>query len=234
VHPNLRRLFAASFPAAEVIAVGETPPRHDLRLPQLSIARLAGPGPETGLGDGGAYLYPPTSRPHGGSRTRPRVGLVWASNPLPWDRSCPLEQMLGLLQVAAVDFVSLQRNGGIDIARTGAQALIEDATPELADFADDAALVVGLDLVISVDTATAHLAGALGRPVWTLLSHATDWRYPAAGATTPWYPTMRLFRQTRPGDWDTAITAMRAALAEWAAAWRPGGASTPPVSSPRG
>jgi tetratricopeptide (TPR) repeat protein len=220
VHPNLRRLFAASFPAAEVIGVGDPVPHHDLRLPLLSLARLVGPGPETGLRADGSSVPAPAPRPTRPAG-RPRVGIAWKGNPLPWDRSCPLERFLGLLQAADVELVSLQRGGAAEIELAGAQALIEDATRGREDFLDDAELVAGLDLVISVDTAVAHLAGALGRPVWTLLTHATDWRYPPRGDTTPWYPTMRLFRQPRPGDWEHAIATAGAALAEWAAEGAP-------------
>ncbi|HVS15240.1 MAG TPA: tetratricopeptide repeat protein [Thermoanaerobaculia bacterium] len=216
VHPNLRRLFAASFPDAEVIGVGDPVPRHDLRLPWLSLARLVAHGPETGLRADGGYLPAPAPDP-ARKAGRPRVGIAWKGNPRPWDRSCPLARILGLLEAADVELVSVQRDGAAEIERVGAQALIEDATPGRRDFLDDAELVTGLDLVITVDTAVAHLAGALGRPVWTLLTHATDWRYPPEGETTPWYPTMRLFRQPRPGDWEGAIAAAGAALAEWAA-----------------
>jgi ADP-heptose:LPS heptosyltransferase len=87
-----------------------------------------------------------------------------------------------------------------------------DWTEELRDFADTAALIEALDLVISVDTAVAHLAGALGRPIWMLNRTDTDWRWGVSGETTPWYPTMRLFRQTTSGDWAAPMAAIEAAL----------------------
>ena len=87
-----------------------------------------------------------------------------------------------------------------------------DFTPQLADFADSAALVAELDLVISVDTAVAHLAGAMGAPVWVLLSFSPDWRYHLGRSDNPWYPTMRLFRQSANGDWAAVVDAVRAAL----------------------
>ena len=77
-----------------------------------------------------------------------------------------------------------------------------DLTAQIQDFSDTAALMMELDLIISVDTAVAHLAGAMGRPVWVLVPFAPDWRWGLKGETTPWYPTARLFRQTAPGDWD--------------------------------
>ena len=87
-----------------------------------------------------------------------------------------------------------------------------DLTQEIKDFADTAALIENLDLVISVDTAVAHLAGALGRPVWTLLPFSPDWRWLADRDDSPWYPTMRLFRQPLPGDWRSVISKIKANL----------------------
>ena len=88
-----------------------------------------------------------------------------------------------------------------------------DLTGSINDFADTAALMAELDLIISIDTAAVHLAGALGRPVWTLLQHISDWRWGMEGETTPWYPTMRLFRQPRPGDWESVVERVGNALA---------------------
>ena len=98
-------------------------------------------------------------------------------------------------------------------------ARIDDA---LADFADTAAAVAQLDLVIAVDTAVAHLAGALGRPLWLLISHIQDWRWLIDRSDSPWYPSARLFRQATPGDWDGVIADLAAALAEFTQARRVG------------
>jgi ADP-heptose:LPS heptosyltransferase len=87
-----------------------------------------------------------------------------------------------------------------------------DLSGELSDFAETAAAIQNLDLVISVDTAVAHLAGAMGRPVWTLLKLAPDWRWLLGREDSPWYPTMRLFRQERPGDWRAPVARLGEAL----------------------
>ena len=95
---------------------------------------------------------------------------------------------------------------------------LHDHTAELNDFADTAALVENLDLVISVDTSTAHLAGAMGKPVWLMNRFDTCWRWFLDREDSPWYPTMRIFRQPQPGDWDSVIRSIAAALCEFAVA----------------
>ena len=126
-------------------------------------------------------------------------------------------------EVAGVQFVSLQKGAGEDEALTPPAGLplvhLGDRIEEMKDFADSAAIVAGLDLVISVDTAVAHLAGALGKPCWIMLpDYKTDWRWLARRSDSPWYPgTARLFRQTTAGDWAPVVAEIAAALAAWAA-----------------
>ncbi|APR35176.1 tetratricopeptide repeat protein [Paraburkholderia sp. SOS3] len=150
-----------------------------------------------------------------------KIGLVWKGNPKHVNdhkRSLPsLDTLAPLWDVANASFVSLQKGAGEDEAGCApAQRPILPLGPELADFADAAAVVAQLDLVISVDTATAHLAGALGKPCWVMLP-ATDneWRWTHArnGPASPWYAdTMRAFRQPEPGDWAQVVQAMKAEL----------------------
>jgi Flp pilus assembly protein TadD len=146
-----------------------------------------------------------------------KVGLVWAGLPQYADdaqRSLPLAQLAPLGTVSGVTFISLQTGAAAGQAITPPPGLtIHDASPGLRDFADTAALVAGLDLVISVDTAAAHLAGALGKPVWLLNRFDTDWRWLVDRADSPWYPTMRIFRQPRRGDWDSVMAQVCAELA---------------------
>jgi Flp pilus assembly protein TadD len=148
-----------------------------------------------------------------------KVGLVWAGNPdFPFDhaRSIPAALFDALGSVAGASFVSLQVGAAARPAMLHA-----DWTGELQDFADTASLVAGLDLVIGVDTAVVHLAGALGRPVWLLNRFAGDWRWGAVGDTTPWYPTLRQFRQAEPGAWGAVLAEIHAALQQFCTAGAP-------------
>ena len=139
-----------------------------------------------------------------------KIGLAWAGNPEnPHNRlrSIALFQLSPLAEAskqAAVQFHSLQKGEAAPQALPAGMDLI-DWTRDLHDFAETAALIANLDLVITVDTAVAHLAGAMGKPVWLLLRFVPDWRWIMNRDDTPWYPTMRLFRQTSPGDWQGAI-----------------------------
>ncbi len=147
-----------------------------------------------------------------------RVGLAWAGNPRhPNDRyrSIALRELREIFDVAGVGFYSLQkqtRPGDLDVVP--AYASLVDLGPELADFEATAAAIAQMDLVICVDTAVAHLAGAIGKPVWLMLPKFGDFRWFTEGDATPWYPTMRLFRQHQHGDWRDVVTRVRQALAE--------------------
>jgi hypothetical protein len=138
-----------------------------------------------------------------------RVGVVWAGNPArPALRKhhIPIDTLLPLLSVPCVEFYSLQVDQNpADLGRSADSSKLIDLTNYIQDFADTAALMMELDLIISVDTAVAHLAGALERPTWTLLSFVPDWRWGLASETTAWYPTMHLFRQPALGDWHSVI-----------------------------
>jgi tetratricopeptide (TPR) repeat protein len=137
-----------------------------------------------------------------------RVGIAWAgrlSNPNDHLRSISVEGLLPLLQIPGVSCYSLQLAPSPEQTAVFREAGGNDLTEHIADFADTAALIANLDLVITVDTAAAHLAGAIGKPVWTLLPFVPDWRWGLQGGKSPWYPTMRLFRQPKAGDWDSVI-----------------------------
>ncbi|WP_094603226.1 Beta-barrel assembly-enhancing protease [Sporomusa silvacetica DSM 10669] len=146
------------------------------------------------------------------SSTNLRVGLAWAGNPenIPGQiRTCGFNAMSPLAGIPDTTFYSLQTGAAAKEANTPPPGMqLIDLTDDIADFADTAALIMNLDLVVSVDTAVAHLAGALGKSVWTLLPASGEWRWLLARSDTPWYPTMRLFRQTTPGDWNGVMTSV--------------------------
>jgi ADP-heptose:LPS heptosyltransferase len=131
----------------------------------------------------------------------------------------PLEALAPLAAVAGVHYFSLQKGEAARQAlRLPAGLQLTDLSGELADFSDTAAAISELDLVISVDTAVAHLAGAMARPAWTLLKAVPDWRWLLGRGDCPWYPTMRLFRQAQPGDWQPPVAALARALRDFATA----------------
>lgn len=147
-----------------------------------------------------------------------RIGIVWACNPidiLGQLRSCPFPQLASLFALPETQWFSLQKGPAVvDIQNsTAAQSQVIDLTPHLDDFADTAALIDQLDLVISIDTSVAHLAGALGKPVWLLLPYANEWRWLLRRSDSPWYPTFRLFRQPLPGDWNAILEQVKQELA---------------------
>lgn len=213
VQPTLVRLLQ-SLPRVRVVSELDPPPDFAAQAPLASLPEAFGTD-ATNVPAPIPYL---SAEPHlaaaWASRlaTLPgrRVGLVWAGNPdFPFDfaRSVQADKLNVLAGVPGISFVSLQ------VAAGGKPKLaITDWTAELKDFADTAALISGLDLVIGVDTAVIHLAGALGRPAWLLNRWAGDWRWGASGATSAWYPTLRQFRQPEPGDWTTPIARIRQAL----------------------
>jgi hypothetical protein len=205
------------FPATQAL------PRADYHCPLLSLPRVLG----TTVDDVPAavpYLAADATVVAAWSQRLTelpgrKVGLVWAGLPQYADdaqRSLPLAQLAPLGAVSDVTFVSLQTGAAGQAITPPAGLTIHDASPGLRDFADTAALVAALDLVVSVDTAAAHLAGALGKPVWLLNRFDTDWRWMVDRAESPWYPTMRIFRQPQRGDWNSVVAQVRAELARFA------------------
>jgi hypothetical protein len=153
-----------------------------------------------------------------------RVGLVWAGNPAhrnDGNRSIPVEALGPLLSVADVGWVSLQigpRAG--DLCKLSMNGQVTDLAPLLDNMAETAAAICQLDLVITVDTAVAHLAGALGRPVWVMTPRTPDWRWLLDRTSSPWYPSIRLFRQSRAGEWADVVAQVAAALVRQISAGR--------------
>jgi tetratricopeptide (TPR) repeat protein len=216
--PELIRLFA-DFPGiAELHPDGSALPKADFHVPLMSLMNRLGitlanlparvpylAAPKTG---------PTLLRPGG---TRAAVGLVWAGRPQhsnDRNRSLALDELLALSDLPGVVFYSLQKGPRAqDIASIGARSLVRDLAPAIKDFADTARFIMQLDLVVTVDTAVAHLAGALGRPAIVLLPFTPDWRWMGKREDTPWYPTLRLYRQPAPRDWKSVIARVRETIA---------------------
>jgi hypothetical protein len=216
VQVPLVRLLRASMPTLEIVDGKAPAAATDVHAPMLSLPRRL----RTTLRNIPArvpYLQPPHALPLPDTPARLKVGLAWAGaaeNPNDRFRSIAVRDLAPILAVGGATFYSLQVGASTGVSRAVIDAPpIFDLAPRLIDFADTAAVVEALDLVVTVDTAVAHLAGALGKPVWTLIPTPADWRWLIAGDDSPWYPTMRLFRQPRPGDWRTPIARIAAALA---------------------
>lgn len=201
----------------EVVAHGDPLPPFDCHAPLMSLPEIFESTPGTVPADIPCLLGDSVDVEVWAKRLlgqldphQLRVGLTWAGNPHnPYERlrSAPLEMFERLARLEGVAWFNLQKNAGAQPALK-LYPMIEDCS----NFADNAAAMMNLDLVVSVDTAIAHLAGALARPVWTLLPYAADWRWLKDRSDTPWYPTMQLFRQPKRGDWESVIERVRVEL----------------------
>jgi len=159
------------------------------------------------------YLEPPPPRRRLAEDGDLRVGLCWSGSvrtPLNEFRRIPFDHLAPVLEVPGAQFYGLQIL--VDRYAIAGEPRLIDLGPDIEDFADTAAMVDQMDLVITVDTSIAHIAGALGRPVWTLLGRVADWRWGYGDEGTPWYPRMRLYRQVRAGDWSDVVARVVADL----------------------
>lgn len=203
----LLRLLRRVAGVEKVVVMGESLPMFDVQAALLSLPHAFGTTLDT-IPDSVPYLV--ASKRHCFLLSAPiepclKVGLVWGGNPEHThdrDRSCPLSAFQPILTTPQVAFYSLQKGPHRTALTALPESSIQDLNDRLGDFADTATAIAQLDLVITVDTAVAHLAGAMGKPVWILLSFAPDWRWLMQRNDSPWYPTARLFRQTRRQDWD--------------------------------
>ena len=217
-HPQLVSLFQGIEGVASVAAFGEELPAFDCQAPFLSLPRIFGTTLKN-IPVACPYLSVTTKQRQKWSAlmsaypNRLRVGLVWAGKSYPDPlRSCRLAEFAPLATVDAT-FFSLQLGTGAEQAinpPSGMQLI--DFTDNVIDFANTAAMIEQLNLIISIDTAVSHLAGALGKPTWLLLPYAPDWRWLLERCDSPWYPTTRIFRQKRPGDRGDVIDRLRTAL----------------------
>jgi tetratricopeptide (TPR) repeat protein len=231
-HESLRELFGTVPGVEHVIGPEEAMPAFDLHAPLMSLPHAFG----TELASIPADVPYLSADAAEVARWRERlatlpgrrkIGFAWSGNPefaAAQAKRCPLPVLMPLLagtrrlaversETPAISFVSLQTGAAAaELAQIAGAAAVADWTHELTSFARTAALICALDLVITIDTAVAHLAGALGKPVWILLPFAADWRWLRGRADSPWYPTARLFRQPRIGDWESVVREVAAAL----------------------
>jgi hypothetical protein len=213
---------------AHAVAADDPVPPHDAWLPLLSVAGALHVD-ATSIPATVPYLRVDAPRREAASRMvaarhrRLAVGLAWAGNREHVNdrrRSIALASLAPLLEIADVGWFSLQKGAATDeIAAVAAAANLVPMPPQY-DLDDTAALIEALDLVVTVDTSIAHLAGALARPTWVMLPFAADWRWGVERSDSAWYPTMRLFRQHAIGDWDGVVRGVASGIVEVRAARR--------------
>ncbi len=205
---------------AQTALLGAKPPDFDLECPLMSLPAVFGTTVET-VPWPGAYLFAdpesaaekrvqfPRLRLQDSSCALHRVGLAWAGNPrykADRQRSVKLTTLLPLLRTPGITWITLQKGPAAEqLAALPGDVSVSDGSSKDCDLAETAALMATLDLVITTDTSIAHLAGAMGKPVWILLPLLSDWRWMQEVETTPWYPTARLFRQSTTGDWTEVL-----------------------------
>jgi hypothetical protein len=224
VKPGLTRLFEGLAGVSTLIARGETVPQFDIHCPIMSLPIAFKTSLETVPANIPYLSVPKEKVDHWRSiveNGRFNVGVAWAGNPSfknDRERSITLQNIWPIFSAAGATFFSIQkdlREGDAEIL--GANPHIRHLGNQLDDFMDTAAAMNAMDLVISSDTSIVHLAGALGRPVWILLSDNPDWRWLLDRTDSPWYPTARLFRQSKTGDWSSVVSDVYAELERAAA-----------------
>ncbi|MFB2967754.1 tetratricopeptide repeat protein [Aerosakkonema sp. BLCC-F183] len=207
---SLMRLLASISCIDRLIPQDSPLPAFDTHAPLMSLPWILGTTIETVPAEI-PYLRAPQSsvRLKVLSDTKLKVGILWASyskGKTARKRSCPLAHFLELINIPGMAFYSLQKDiEERDLNQLNQTTRLQNLSQELNDFADTAAILMQLDLVITIDTSVAHLAGALGKPVWILLPYDPDWRWMLQREDSPWYPTARLFRQQHPGDWQSVF-----------------------------
>jgi tetratricopeptide (TPR) repeat protein len=215
----LKSLLASVRGVARVIGRDDPTPDFDIHAPLLGVPRFFGTSWEQ-IPAAVPYL---SAEPAAIARWREKlnagpelkVGVAWSGNPKQGGdrkRSIPIERLLPMLSVPGIRWYGLQvGERAADLARLP-PGMVSDLSPELSDFAETAAVMANLDLVIGVDTSVAHFAGALGRPGWIMLAFVPAWQWLLDREDSPWYPTLRLFRQPRPGDWESVVARVTAEL----------------------
>lgn len=218
--PELRTLFNNVKGIDQIVLLGEPVPPHDAHAPLMNLLQIFIsssddiPAPaKFSIMEAKRTKLQPVFYP---AKHHLKVGIVWSGS-VTFKNNCiratTLERFLELGAIQGVRLFSLQKGPRAeDLGTSGAKALVTDLAPHLHDFADTAAAIEQLDLVVMTDSSVAHLAGSLGRPVWNLLPRVAYWLYGSEGEATHWYPSMRLFRQRTHGDWDDVFTRVKAVL----------------------
>jgi hypothetical protein len=233
VHEPVERLmyslWVVQVGRAQVAQLGIVPPEFDLECPLMSlpalfettVATVPWLGPYLGADPGLTAEQEAKLGPVDGGLLR--VGVAWAGNPryrADCRRSMKLATLLPLLRMNGIFWVSLQKGEAAEQVKELPEDLfVVDGSSGDKNLAETAGLVAMLDLVITTDTCIAHLAGAMGKPVWIMLPHLADWRWMEKVETTPWYPTARLFRQQSPGDWVGVLERISAELGSFRSQW---------------
>lgn len=214
--PLLQRLLAKLPGIHQTISRGASLPKFDVHAPILSLPHICGTTLDTIPAAVPYIAAPPSGNTiiNASPVERIRIGIAWAGSPThanDTNRSCAVEHFNLLMDVPGFNWYSLQKEGAEGRKKNTGKysSLLKDLGPSLNDFADTAAVIDQLDLIITVDTAVAHLAGAMAKAVWVLLPFVSDWRWMMERTDSPWYPTMRLFRQIQPNDWDGVFEKVR-------------------------
>ena len=215
--PKTERLLSGAAGVDEIVSRDQAVPEFDRHIELLSLPHVFSttlesiPAPPSYMSALPELIDAWRTRVNTASGLK--VGLVWRGNPLNTinpKKSVPIDKVAGLCALEGVAWFSIQLDADEgELASIRAHALIDHCGPQLTDWAETAALISELDLVITVDTGVAHLAGALGKPVWILLSHIPDWRWMMERQDSPWYPSARLYRQSAPSDWAGVLDHVR-------------------------
>ncbi len=218
--PEMRRLIAHNHPGLEVFDRWDACPPFSAFCPLSGLPRLHGTRLET-IPAAIPYIAPEPAKVAAWERRLQamlapgyrRVGIVWSGRAQPPNRSVSLSALAPMAAIDGISLVSLQMGPArAEVAGYFGRAPLLGLAHEIADFADTAAIVSNLDLVVTIDTAIAHLAGAMGKPVWIMLPYSPDWRWLLGREGSPWYPTARLFRQPAPGHWQPVVLRIAADL----------------------
>jgi tetratricopeptide (TPR) repeat protein len=221
VSAPLRELVARSFPGVRLIDATEQPTGAQVRVPFTSLPLALRNFTDAGIPAHVPYLAPDTAKAAKWKKewqlqpASPLIGIAWRGNPDPPNRSIPVERLEALFEIKGLRFIALQK----DLATAEAAWLSRwpralSVGERLQSFDDTAAALAAVDLVITIDSAVAHLAGSLGRPTWVMLKQGADSRWMQDRDDSPWYPTAHLFRQSRLTEWDNVVLRVRAALEE--------------------